>query len=123
MNKLTEIREALKAASTEHEWDTDGITIEWKDGHPLRGTYRTIALTEARVSTNFTNPNHENDAKFIAKAPEYITYLLELLEEKDKALNEIIGTYDEGEQYLPTVRKMIRIANKALLTSSNNEGE
>lgn len=52
-----------------------------------------------------------------------ITYLLSLLEEKDKALQEIIEAYDEGEQYFSTVRKMTRIARKALNTSSNSEGE
>ncbi|PIH58256.1 hypothetical protein [Paenibacillus sp. LK1] len=81
MSKQEEIKQALAAASTEREWDTDGTFIEWRDGCPLNGTYRKIAITQAPTPEVFNNPNHKNDANLIAKAPEYIAYLLETLEE------------------------------------------
>ncbi|WP_054954981.1 hypothetical protein [Paenibacillus dakarensis] len=96
-NKIDEIKEALAAASTQYEWDTDGISIEWKDGHPLKGTYRHIALTQSLTPTCFRNENHENDATFIAKAPEYITYLLAEIERKDEALK----WYADEDNYDP----------------------
>ncbi|KAF6564766.1 hypothetical protein G9G63_10255 [Paenibacillus sp. EKM202P] len=33
-------------------------------------------------------PNYENNANFVANAPEYISYLLQQIEIKDKALKE-----------------------------------
>lgn len=76
-NKITEIREALEKASTQHEWDTDGRFIQWKDGHPLKGTYRQIAITHAPVAEAFNNENHENDAYLLANAPGWLQYLLD----------------------------------------------
>lgn len=118
MSKLAEIRKMLEAASTEYEWDTDGTSIEWKDGNPLTGTYRHIAMTEALVSTNFKNPNHENDAMFIAKAPEYILHLLSLIEEKDKALefyaNDANWHYDQlGDGLIGDGGETARVALKS----------
>ena len=86
MSKQEEIKQALAAASTDHEWDTDGTFIQWKDGHVLQGTYRQIAITQAKTPEMFNNPNHENDANLIAKAPEYIAYLLEENERLRSAL-------------------------------------
>lgn len=96
MSKQEEIKQALAAASTEHEWDTDGTFIQWKDGHVLQGTYRQIAITEAPNPEVFDNPNHENDANLIAKAPEYLAYLLA---ENDRLRKELEEKEREAEQW------------------------
>lgn len=136
MSKQEEIKQALVAASTEHEWDTDGTFIQWKDGHVLQGTYRQIAITQAKTPEMFNNPNHENDANLIAKAPEYIAYLLEenerLRNDLKKAdyglssilLGEWVCTYDEQGLEVWTTRRINppQIANEALALGQEGEG-
>jgi hypothetical protein len=90
---LTEIRKALDNASTQHEWDTDGTFIEWKDGHPLRGTHRRIAITDARVAESFKNENRENDAHLIVNTPKYLEWCLSeitALQQQNKQLIEAL---------------------------------
>ncbi|MNI90242.1 hypothetical protein D3C73_1477370 [compost metagenome] len=76
-----------------------------------------------------------DDYHLIGNAPEYITYLLALLEEKDKALafyadedNYTIGNYmrienDMVYDWESKVQQDFGTKAKAALTSSNNEGE
>lgn len=115
MSKQEEIKQALAAASTEHEWDTDGTFIQWKDGHVLQGTYRQIAITEAPNPEVFNNPNHENDANLIAKAPEYIAYLLKELEEKEElAEKRLLEAQDWEDEYHALKRRYEELDRSAL---------
>ncbi|GAB6989593.1 hypothetical protein [Paenibacillus pini] len=109
MDKLKEIKELHAAASTEHEWDTDGTFVAWKEGCPLKGTYRQIALTQSLTGEIFKNENNQNDAYFIAHAPEYITYLLQLVETQSKALaaieEELVDSDFVGDQRIMRIIK------------------
>lgn len=136
MNKLTEIKEALSNA-------TSG---PWK-------VFRDKSLGETLIGTAYDHPQlkgpnsivghvfskqgeyvyiRDYDADLIAHAPEYIGYLLSLLEEKDKALEKLANDEnyllifdDEGEPWRHVwfaEGDQRSIARKALNTSSNNEG-
>lgn len=112
-----EIRMALEAASTQHEWDSDGTFIEWKDGNPLKGTHRTIAIFNASTPIIFNNENHENDAYFLLNAPTWLRFLLEenerLTKERDDALRgsscdacrDVIMQNDRLREELEQVKK------------------
>lgn len=114
MNKLTEIREALKVA-TPGPWNKEGKEI-WnrregygEGGHVFIG--------------DICNPNN---ASLIANAPEYISYLLSLLEEKDKALAFYAdeNNHKSDNSWTTAMQNDFGdIARKALNTSSNSEGE
>ncbi|MGG3307347.1 hypothetical protein ABER23_07960 [Paenibacillus lautus] len=88
-NKIDEIKEALAAATpgpwhsyaTEVFIETGPIAKLWGDG--MRG--------------EFKFDNHGNNAPFIAKSPEYITYLLQEIERKNRYLERISVTFGEFE--------------------------
>ncbi|PZT52206.1 polyketide synthase docking domain-containing protein [Paenibacillus silvae] len=113
MNKQEEIKQVLATASTEHEWDTDGTFIQWKDGHVLQGTYRQIAITEASNPEVFNNPNHENDAILIAKAPEYLRWLLKENEQLERQNQDLDIWATEGfEENQKLVLENVRLRNE-----------
>ncbi|OMC79576.1 hypothetical protein BK125_04665 [Paenibacillus odorifer] len=109
MSKLTEIKEVLSKITQGIWWHyqtNNSVVVDPKDPIFIRKTVADCG--------NFDN------AKFIANAPEYITYLLSLLEEKDKALQEIWQTEDF---IIGSTADSMRRRAYAALTSSNNEGE
>lgn len=120
MSKLTEIKEAMKEV-TPGPW-------EWQqDIRELKGETEKVMICSYELVPRVA------DAEIIAKAPEYITYLLSLLEEKDKAL-AFYAEYDNHKwkvevgdyfmtKYTNVTQDYGNIARKALNTSSNSEGE
>ncbi|WP_091017677.1 MULTISPECIES: hypothetical protein [Paenibacillus] len=113
MSKQEEIKQVLAAASIEHEWDTDGTFVQWKDGHVLKGNYRQIAITQAHTPEVFNNPNHDNDAHFIAKAPEYIRWLLKENEQLERQNQDLDTWATEGfEENQKLVIEIVRLRNE-----------
>jgi hypothetical protein len=82
MNKIDEIKAAM-AAATPGRWLV-------QPGDYYHAVYSSQD-TKLTVVVNRTMPP---DARFIAQAPEYITYLLQEIESKQKALQEIVNTED-----------------------------
>lgn len=93
-NLITEVKEAIKKASIDYPWDTNGTFIEWENGHPLKGTHRTIAYTDASWSggVQFENPNHAADAHLICNAPTWLQKLVTELEE-ERRKNQLLKNY------------------------------
>ncbi|MEK5439372.1 MULTISPECIES: hypothetical protein [Paenibacillus] len=142
MSKLTEIKqvmETLGKSDWKHPWRwtsqkrTKG-NGEWGDnefavGDLISPIDEKSSDTILEVQKNkYGQPEiycwDETAADLIAKAPEYITYLLSLLEEKDKALQ---GQHRYFERISVTFGEFEcqRLAKEAMekYTSSNNEGE
>jgi hypothetical protein len=132
MNKLTEIKEALKAA-TPGPW-------KWEGKYPdvLRGVDNQHIMDFGDNKPYYPVEGKEpawDDYNLIGNAPEYITYLISLLEEKNKEIQEkdkALAFYSDndnwelpyfgaGHSFVTTDRG--KLARKALNTSSNNEGE
>lgn len=93
-DKLAEIREALEAA-TPGEWSVEeddyGLTVMAADPqHPGRSAGVFGFDSEIYV--------REEDVDLIAHAPEYITYLLQLVETQAKALEEAEGMSKRWEK-------------------------
>ncbi|MGF7046365.1 hypothetical protein J2T13_000841 [Paenibacillus sp. DS2015] len=78
-DKITEIKEALGKA-TPGPWEIE----KRYDGYMVvqRETFEVICSGKLHEET-------ENNHNFIAKSPEYITYLLQLVETQSKALDRI----------------------------------
>jgi hypothetical protein len=125
MNKLTEIKESLSKI-TQGEWYStdDAVRITPHDSKKCVWICQMFEGDERGTDDVISFENGENNAKFIADAPDYIKHLLSLLEEKDKALKgqhryfeRISVTFGEFECH--------RLAKEAMekYTSSNNEGE
>jgi hypothetical protein len=81
-NKIDEIKEALAAA-------TPGL---W---HVQPGEYYDAVYSSQETKlTVVINRAMPPDARFIAKAPEYITYLLQEIERKDEATRKAITIWE-----------------------------
>jgi hypothetical protein len=105
-NKIDEIKAELMAL-TPRPWG-------WSE------SVTTCSLGECRRLELWTTENEEmeltiDDYKFAAKSPEYITYLLQEIERKDEALNEIelILTDDTSTQAIE-MNQVINRAREAL---------
>lgn len=121
MNKLTEIREAMKEVTT-GPWGVSKSITPCSLGNCER-----VELFSLDYELT------KNDYEFAAKSIQVIPYLLSLLEEKDKAL----AFYADEKNYMelkdhvtrsiipiiPIAEDQGAIARKALNTSSNSEGD
>jgi transcription termination factor NusB len=90
-NKIDEIKEAL-AAATPGPWSYDDFSD--KEFIIYDHTYFNRHIAEIVSDGVESKEREEANAHLIAKAPEYITYLLQEIERKQKALHEIINTED-----------------------------
>ncbi|MEK3851235.1 hypothetical protein MKX59_19535 [Paenibacillus sp. FSL R7-0340] len=85
--KIQEIREAL-AAATPGDWQEEGAEI-WKRGKDYQCDNRHVHICDVVDDSN---------RKLIANAPTYISYLLQQIEIKDKALG-FYADLENWEQY------------------------
>ncbi|MNR93672.1 hypothetical protein D3C72_247300 [compost metagenome] len=85
MNKLQEIREAL-AGATPGPWEYE-IYDDMADIYPVKGPHNPICQTWTK--TEEPMQNSENNARLIAHTPEYLSYLLQLVETQWEALEEM----------------------------------
>lgn len=106
MNKIDEIKEAL-AAATPGPWGW----LETVTKCSLGECHRLSLWTTESADMELT----QNDYKFAAKAPEYITYLLAEIERKDEALefyedkNNYIAYYeDENDPFSLMPEKVVQ---------------
>jgi hypothetical protein len=96
-NKIDEIKEAL-AAATPGPWEYE-IYQGMADVYPVKGKH--VPVCQMWAKSEEPMENSENNADLIAKAPEYITYLLQEIERKDAALRFYADevNYEEGQSF------------------------
>ncbi|MEK3674629.1 hypothetical protein [Paenibacillus sp. FSL R10-2771] len=125
MNKLTEIKEALSKITT-GRWELKGEAVYCDT--PTE--YEPICQLYANSERDFVNC--EYNGILIANAPEYITYLISLLEEKDKALAMLADKKNWTRRWTENSAELVWIwtedgspheVAQAAYTSSNNEGD
>ncbi|MEK4191749.1 hypothetical protein NYE59_01555 [Paenibacillus sp. FSL L8-0323] len=89
MSKLTEIKQSLSKI-TQGEWYStdDAVRITPHDSEKCVWVCQMFEEDQSEPYGLIAFENGENNAKFIADAPDYIKYLLSLLEEKNKALEK-----------------------------------
>lgn len=90
-NKIDEIKEAL-AAATPGPWEL----YEWVNDEGCAVYQSPVGMKTAITGWGSVLQTKEN-AQLIAKAPEYITYLLQEIERKDRYLERISVTFGEFE--------------------------
>ncbi|MNH94459.1 hypothetical protein D3C73_470800 [compost metagenome] len=99
MNKLQEIREALEAATTgPWSYDPSGFGGFIIYDHTYFNRHIAAIVTDGVESKE----REEANANLIAHAPEYLSYLLQLVETQAKALE----FYAERDNYMPMIERV-----------------
>ncbi|MGG1618284.1 hypothetical protein [Paenibacillus sp. NRS-1781] len=105
-NKIQEIKEALAGITQGEWWSTDdAVRITPADSEVCVWICQMYEEDENGPDGIAPFPNYENNAKFIANAPSYISYLLQQIEIKDKALDfyadkeNYRGYYSAGKEW------------------------
>ncbi|MNL05790.1 hypothetical protein D3C87_1264030 [compost metagenome] len=120
MNKLQEIREALEAATPgPWEWSVKEWTLNKHDGLDIGNLEHKIGAKSAELVLCIENNRYGHpvittgekaNANLIANAPEYLSYLLQLVETQAKVINEAVQiweTQDMEDDPVDVVERMI----------------